>query len=630
MTANSQHKIKIRLLAVITLVTFVFCILLGRLFYVIVIDGKELQAKALDQWTRDVPTVAPRGKITDINGVIFADSLTEYTVFVRPTSVKDKEHTAYVLSRVLDVDYEKLLAKMQKKGVSEVTVAKKVSKEKVLEIESDVVTGVYYSMGVQRYYPYGDFMTQLLGFTNVDTVGQSGLESYYDKYLRGVNGYQLTETDLIGRELDGKIKYIPPIDGMNVRLTVDYYIQSLVEKAVRDAMVRYNAKGATCIIMNPKTGGIYGLAQAPSFDLNNVPREDIGGLFDMMKCTSISNVYEPGSTFKILTSAIGLETGKFNANYKFHCNGSRTVDGKKIKCWRTIGHGSQNFAEGINNSCNCLFMDIALACGTSTMYDYFRKFGLNTTTGIDMVGEGKGLLINEKSVKNVDLARMGFGQAIAVTPIELISAVSCVINGGTKITPYVMDSVYDKDGKLALQNTPKSGSRLISDKTSADMRTFLRGVVDVGGGKNAQVKGYSIGGKTGTAQKYENGAIAQGKYVSSFIGFTSVDDPEYVCLMIVDEPKGYVYYGSIVAAPYVADIFKNIFEYKKMQPTEKTGGIEYTTMPYLIGMTASEAAKILKGMNIQFELAGDGVITNQLPMPNALINQNTIAFIGCE
>lgn len=273
-------------------------------------------------------------------------------------------------------------------------------------------------------------------------------------------------------------------------------------------------------------------------------------------------------------------------------------------------------------------MDIALSVGKKSMYEYYRAFGLNEKTGIDIVGEGKGLLINESKVKNVDLARMGFGQAIAVTPIELMSAVSSVINGGRKITPYVMDSIYDKDDRLVLMNNQKVQERIISEKTSAEMRGYLRGVVDIGSGKHAQVKGFSVGGKTGTAQKYENGAIAQGKYVSSFIGFSSAEDPDYLCLMIVDEPKGYVYYGSIVAAPYVGDIFKNIFEYKKLKPTEPTSGIEYINMPYLLGMSVTEAAKILKVMNLQFETDGEGIITRQFPMPNALINRNTVVYIG--
>lgn len=627
---NSQFSVKKRLLTIIMLVTFIFVVLIFRLLFLTVIDSKELQAKALDQWTRDVPTTATRGNIYDSNGLVLATTKTQYTVYLRPNSVVDKEKTAKVLADVLSVDYEKLYSKLTKKGVSEITVAKKVTKEQVNSIKQEEVTGVYFSQDISRVYPYGDFMTQILGFTNIDSVGQSGLESYYDKYLKGQNGYQLTETDLVGRELNGVINYVPPISGLNVTLSVDYYIQALAEKSVKDAMVTYNAKTATCVVMNPKTGAVYALAQSPSFDLNNIPRDNVAELFSSMKSTAISNVYEPGSTFKILTSAIGLETGKFTDSYCFYCGGFRMVDGQRIKCWKTIGHGSQKFGEGINNSCNCLFMDIATTVGVNTMYDYFTKFGLNRKTGIDMVGESSGLLINQANVKNVDIARMGFGQAIAVTPIELLTAVSCVINGGTMITPYLLENVKDNDGRIVYTHEDTTGARVISENTSSSMRKYLQSVVDIGSGKNAKVEGYSIGGKTGTAQKYENGSIAQGKYVSSFIGFTSADNPEYLCLMIVDEPQGYIYYGSMVAAPYVGDIFKNIYEYKKISPTTLIVDPKYSLMPYVVGLSAYDAAKLLEKSGITYEIQGEGNITYQMPAPNEQVSSNSVAIIVAE
>lgn len=627
---NSQFSVKKRLLTITMLVTFIFVVLIFRLLFLTVIDSKDLQAKALDQWTRDVPTTATRGNIFDSNGLVLATTKTQYTVYLRPNSVVNKEKTAKVLADVLSVDYEKLYSKLTKKGVSEITVAKKVTKEQVNSIKQEEVTGVYFSQDISRVYPYGDFMTQILGFTNIDSVGQSGLESYYDKYLKGQNGYQLTETDLVGRELNGVINYVPPISGLNVTLSVDYYIQALAEKSVKDAMVTYNAKTATCVVMNPKTGAVYALAQSPSFDLNNIPRDNVAELFSSMKSTAISNVYEPGSTFKILTSAIGLETGKFTDSYCFYCGGFRMVDGQRIKCWKTIGHGSQKFGEGINNSCNCLFMDIATTVGVNTMYDYFTKFGLNRKTGIDMVGESSGLLINQANVKNVDIARMGFGQAIAVTPIELLTAVSCVINGGTMITPYLLENVKDNDGRIVYMHADTTGERVISENTSSSMRKYLQSVVDIGSGKNAKVEGYSIGGKTGTAQKYENGSIAQGKYVSSFIGFTSADNPEYLCLMIVDEPQGYIYYGSMVAAPYVGDIFKNIYEYKKISPTTLFVDPKYSLMPYVVGLSAHDAAKLLEKSGITYEIQGEGNITYQMPAPNEQVSSNSVAIIVAE
>jgi stage V sporulation protein D (sporulation-specific penicillin-binding protein) len=474
-------------------------------------------------------------------------------------------------------------------------------------------------------------MTQIIGFTNIDTLGQSGLELFYNEYLQGVNGYQLTETDLIGREIDGNdIKYIPSIDGLNLNLTIDYYIQALAEKSVKSAYSTYNCKSATCIIMDPNSGQIKAIAQSPSFDLNNVPRNNVAELFSSMKSIAISNVYEPGSTFKVVTAAVGLETGLFSDKYAFYCPGYRIIDGQRIKCWKSIGHNSMTFSSGISNSCNCLFMDIATKVGVDSMYEFYYKLGLNKKTGIDISGEASGLLIEQSKVKTVDIARMGFGQAIAITPIEMLAAVSCVINGGYIVTPYILESVTDKNNNIIYRRNTIKGERIFSQKTSDSMRLYLEKVVTEGSGKKAAVSGYQIGGKTGTAQKYENGKIAQGKYISSFMGFTSVNNPEYVCLLIIDEPQGYLYYGSIVAAPYVGDIFANIFQYKGTEPyVDVTPEITYI-MPDLIGLSTLEAAALLKNNKITYEIEGTGTVVYQFPAPNSECNTKTVAFIKLE
>lgn len=586
-----------------------------------------MQIKALDQWTRDVPITGERGDIFDVNGVVLADTQTLYTVYVRPVSVKNKDYTARILGSVLGIDSEKLLQRMNSK-VSEITVAKKVNKEQMKLLVESEVTGVYFSQNLQRVYPYGDFMTQILGFTNVDGMGQSGAEAYYSNYLKGIDGYILTETDLVGRELETNVtRYIEGSKGNSIYLTLDYAIQEITENAVRDAFTRFQAKSVSCIVMNAKTGSVLAMAQQPSYDLNNIPRDNVAELFALSNSLLVSSVYEPGSTFKVLTAAAGLETGAITTKHHVYCPGYRMVDGKKIKCWRTIGHGSQTFAQGVQNSCNCLFMDIAQKVGAKRFYQYLELFGVTEKTGIDMSGEASGLTIALENVKNVDIARMGFGQAIAITPIELVTACASVVNGGKLMTPYILDKVVDKDGKIIVQNYPIVRRNTISKETSAIMREILESVVTEGGGKNARVEGYRIGGKTGTAQKYENGAIAHGKYVSTFMGFAPADDPEYIMLFIVDEPKGYMYYGSLVAAPYASQIFANIFSYKGIAPANVTQK-ETFLMPDLMGMSLTEAVKTLKKLGMYYELSGeDGLVTYQFPVPGSIVTADNVALI---
>ncbi len=550
-----------RLPTIILLAVFFFALIFAKLIYVMIVEGEELQVRALDQWTRDLPTDAPRGQILDRNGEILAGTTTRYNIYVRPNSVGDKEKVASVIAEVLGFEREKVLEKISKK-VSEVTIATKVTKEQMTLLFESGVEGVYYTEDNFRYYPNGNFMTQVLGFTGADGNGQTGLESYYDKYLTGINGSIITETDLIGRELEsGKSYYLPSISGLNLQTTLDGRIQRIVEGVVEKAVALYNPKAVACLVMDYTNGEIISLAEYPSFDLNNVPRDDLQKLFASSKSMLVSSVYEPGSTFKILTAASALDMGVMSTSNRFYCSGSRVVDGKKIRCWKTKGHGSIDYGQGVESSCNCVFMDSALAMGTEKFYDYLQDFGLKSKTGIDMTGETSGLFIAENLVKTVDLARIGFGQAVAVTPIGMMSACSAVVNGGTTVYPHLVKQVVDDKGN-SIDNvyTIRESKRVIKESTSNTMRELLERVVSNGSGKGAGVNGYSIAGKTGTAQKYENGAIAQGKYISSFLGFSLESGAPYGVLLIVDEPQGYVYYGSLVAAPLVGDIFRSVFD----------------------------------------------------------------------
>lgn len=550
-----------RLPAIILSAVFFFSLIIVKLIFVMIVDGNTLQVRALDQWTRDLPSDAPRGEILDRNGEILAGTSTRYNIYVRPNSVKDKEKVATIIADVLGYEKSKVVEKISKR-VSEVTIATKVTKEQMDQLFSADIDGVYYSEDNFRYYPNGDFMTQVLGFTGADGFGQTGIESYYDKYLTGVNGAIITETDLIGRELQGgKSYYLPSISGFNVQTTLDARIQRIVEGAVEKAVALYDPKAVACLVMDYTTGEIISLAEYPSFDLNNVPRDDLNKLFSASKSMLVSSVYEPGSTFKILTAASALDLGVMTTSNRFYCSGSRVVDGKKIRCWKTKGHGSIDYGQGVESSCNCVFMDSALAMGTDKFYTYLKNFGLRSKTGVDMVGETSGLFISQDLVKTVDLARIGFGQAVAVTPIGMMSACSAVINGGKTIYPHLVKGIIGQNGeKVENVFEIKESKSVIKEETSAIMRELLERVVSNGSGKGAGVNGYSVAGKTGTAQKYENGAIAQGKYISSFLGFSLENDAPYGVLMIVDEPKGYVYYGSLVAAPLVGDIYRSIFD----------------------------------------------------------------------
>lgn len=622
----SQSQFRKRLLATLLLITFLFVLVASKLFYTQIVSGEELRAKALDQWTRDVPLKAERGSILDANGLILAGTETSYSCFIRPSCITDPASVAKAISDATGIAYDRLYEKIAKKGQSEICVAKKITKDAKNKIIDSGVEGVYFSKDISRYYPYGNFASQLLGFCNIDTSGQSGLEYYYNDYLEGVDGLELTKTDIIGRELDDTIYYIPSIEGYDISLCLDKHIQYIAESAVVSALEKHQAKSAGCIVLDLNSGGVVAMAQAPSYDLNNIDRSNLNELFEKTKLQSICNVYETGSVFKIITIAAALEEGVVSENDVFYCSGSRTIDGQRIKCWKTKGHGSQTFAEGVKNSCNCVFMDLALRVGLDKMYEYYELFNLTSKTNIDFLGEGSGLLISKEKAKNVDLARMGFGQAIAVTPIALISSVSAILNGGIYNSPYILDKVETKSGML-VYNHVNEGTRIVSEKTSEITRRLLLGVVSDGSGRLAGVDGYNVGGKTGTAQKYKNGSIDRGKYLSSFIGYCTYENPQYAVYFYVDEPQGYLYYGSQVAAPYVGEIFKQILNYKK-EPKSNEKEKSLITLPDFTGLDYATALIKARKLGIYIETEGEGeYITSQFPVGGLEVYDNSVVFL---
>lgn len=627
MNSNSLITTRKRLLIVMVSIISFFFILFVRLWFVQIIDGSKFSARAAEQWYRDLPLQAKRGEIYDRNGESVVTSKTVYTVYVRPGSVSDAGLVCEELESILGIDGEKLYEKVVKKNVSEITVKKNVDADIGKLLIAKGLEGVYLSAAYTRDYANADYLAQVIGYTNVDNVGQNGIEGYYNNYLKGVNGSVNTQTDNRGKQVGEDVFFIPAIDGANITLSVDINIQSFAEEAVELSAQEWNAKGANIIVMDADDGGIVAMAQYPSYSLDDIPRDDLAKLNAYSKNTMIVDVYEPGSTFKIFTTATAIEKNKVNQNSTFFCPGFRVVDGQRIKCWRSKGHGSQNLAEGVMNSCNCVFMDLALKLGTDELYDGLKKFGFGSKTGVDFFSESSGLLMNRANVKNVDLARIGFGQAVAVTPLQLTAGVCEVVNGGKQVTPHFVNKIADNYGNTMFSFRNSDG-RIISESTSSLMRELLENVVSTGSGKKASVPGYRIGGKTGTAQKYENGAIASGKYVSSFVGFAPADDPKYVILMTVNEPTGGAYYGSIVAAPYVGQVFSKIFDYETIAPVYNGEVEEFVTMPQLEEMPTGDALKLIKELGLYCECDGDGdTVKSTLPVVGTKIAKGDVVLI---
>ncbi len=631
MKTNSLVTTRKRLLIAVISITFLFCALIGRLCFLQLFMGESLKARAAEQWYRDLPLKAKRGTIYDRNGNVIVDSRDVFTVYVRPRAVTDRAAVSKALAQKLELDEAKLVEKLSNAAVSEITVKKGVDFETGSDLRAMNLDGVYFSVDSARNYPFSSYLAQVLGYTNIDNEGQNGLEGYYDKFLKGVDGFSATATDNKGVELDNNVtKYYPAIPGADLNTGIDINIQSFAETAVEGAMTEWGSKSASMIVMDVNTGGIAAMARTPSYELTDIPRDDIDMLNAYSKNTMIVDVYEPGSTFKIFTTAAAIETGAVNDSTSFFCPGYRMVDGQRIKCWRTIGHGSQHLSEGVKNSCNCVFMDLALRMGTESFYDKLRGFGFGSKTGVDFFSESSGLLMREENVKTVDLARIGFGQAVAVTPLQLISGVAAVVNGGVYHTPHFVNSITDSMGNT-VYTQPDVQRRVLSEETSAEMRKLLEGVVSEGSGKKAGVAGYRIGGKTGTAQKYENGAIAQGKYVSSFVGFAPADNPQYAILMIIDEPSSYAYYGSIVAAPYVGQVFEKIFDYLDIKPTENIAEKEYVEMPYLDGKGVNECVNALDKLGLKYEIAGEGeTVSSTLPVVGEKVEKGDIVLLRTE
>lgn len=612
-------------------VSLLFVCVALRLTYLTVFRGEELTARGVSQWTREGIVSARRGEIQDRNGQTLSMSATAYIVSVNPGRVKDAAALAKMLSPLVNVSESSIIQRCAQKGLSSVIIKRQVARDTVDEIRelmqredtAQTFTGISFDEDVRRWYPKGAFLCQVLGLVNVDGVGQSGLELRYHDTLAGKNGMRRAERDLKSRLLpDAREIYVPPETGNTLRLTIDATLQGIAEKAMRECMEVNRAGSVQCLITDVNTGEILALCMKPDYDPNDPPRSDIDLLQQLMRITVVSDVYEPGSTFKILTCAAALDSGCARVNDPFTCTGQITVNGDRIRCWK-VSHGHQTLKDGLANSCNPVFVQLALRMGKDTLYRYLTAFGLGRKTGIELQGESAGILINLKNVKDVDLARIGFGQSVAVTPLQLIMAAGAVVNGGHLMRPYIVREIVDAEGQVLSRTQPEAVAQPIREETSAIMRELLLNVVENGGGKNAQVAGYSIGGKTGTAQVYKDGRVVSDVHIGSFIGFAPMDAPKIAVLVTVHEAQLPVDYGSQTAAPFARQILEEALPYLGVKRAD-VDETRYVTVPDTVGMQIDTAKRVLNesGLYMEHDGAG-GTVTAQAPHSGAKVPAGT-------
>lgn len=614
-----------------------FLCVAARLFVLQVLRSQELTGRGTQQWTRSGIVAARRGDIVDTNGKTLAQSITSFIASARMRDVKDAQGLSRVLARELALDEAELLKKLENANAASVTLKRQVLREDVDRLraimadknnpDSAALTGLVFDEDVSRWYPMGSILSQVLGLCNVDGVGQSGLELKYDDVLAGKPGRLVAEVDARAKTLpDGVTLYIPSQPGNTIQLTIDREIQAAVERAVRECAAVNEATRVQAIAMDVDTGAVLAMAMYPTYDPADPPREDIDTLNELMRLTVLTDVYEPGSTFKMLTAAAAIDSGATNPHEGFYCSGKYTISGSTVRCWGAP-HGAESMREALYNSCNPVFTQLALRLGSDTLYRYLHAFGLGSRTGIDLYGEASGILISESRVKDVDLARIGFGQSVAVTPIQMITAACAVVNGGRLMRPYLVEAILDSEGAVVETISPKVIANPISEQTSATMRDLLGGVVAEGGGKNAQVDGWSVGGKTGTAQIYKDGRIEKNLHIGSFVGFAPVEDPKVAVLVIVDEAQVKPDYGGTTAAPFASQILSEILPMLGVPKTDDAQRAQ-VTMPDVTGMNVTDAKAILREIGIDSVTDGmQSTVTGQLPPAGTKITEGFCAML---
>ena len=568
MRSKTYNKKKI--LIVFLCAVFIILFLMGRLVYLMVFDAEYYQEKAEALHEREREIKAARGEIIDASGNILATNRTVCTISVIHSQVTDPEEVITALSQALDMEEGSVREKVEKVSALE-RIKTNVDKEIGDRIREMNLNGVKVDEDFKRYYPYDELASTVLGFTGGDNQGIIGLEVKYEEYLKGQNGRILTTTDARGIELKGVAEdRVEPVPGNTLRITLDYNVQMYAQQMAEKVMEEKQADAVSVLLMNPQNGEIIAMVNVPEFNLNDPftlnTGEDTSGLSEeekqdklnqMWRNRCINDTYEPGSTFKIITASACLEEGVVSLDDTFQCPGYRIVEDRKIRCHKVGGHGQETFVEGVQNSCNPVFMDIGLRLGADKFYDYYEKFGLLNLTGVDLQGEAGTIMHKKEDIGTVELATMTFGQSFQITPIQLASTVSSIINGGVRVTPHIGKSVISSDGKTEEVLGAEKGDRILSEKVSGQMRELLEGVVREGSGKNGAVEGYRIGGKTATSQTLPRSA---NKYISSFLGFAPADNPQILGMCIIYNPQG-IYYGGTIAAPVMREIFENVLPY---------------------------------------------------------------------
>ncbi len=566
MKNKTYNKRKICIVFFFALAVIIF--LIGRLVYLMVFDAEYYQEKAKDLHERERDIKAARGEIVDAKGTVLATNRTVCTISVIHSQITDPEGVIQALTDILEMDEGTVRTRVEKVSSIE-RIKTNVDKEIGDKIRNLELDGVKVDEDFKRYYPYNELASTVLGFTGGDNQGIIGLEVKYEEYLKGKNGKILTTTDARGVELDGVAEdRIEAVAGNTLQLSLDYNIQMYAQQMAEKVMEEKQADGVSIILMNPQNGELLAMVNVPEFNLNDpftLPEGTEGmseeerqnALNQMWRNRSINDTYEPGSIFKVVTAAACLEEGVVSLNDTFSCPGYYVVEDRKIRCHKVGGHGGETFVQGIQNSCNPVFINIGLRLGVDSFYHYYEQFGLLGNTGVDLPGEASTIMHNKANIGQVELATMSFGQSFQITPVQMAATVSSIINGGQRVTPHFGVRVLDKDGRVVKTFSNDKGERILSEETSATMRMLLESVVSEGGGKNAAIEGYRIGGKTATSQTLPRSA---NKYISSFIGFAPADDPQIIGMCIIYNPQG-VYYGGTIAAPVIGTIFENILPY---------------------------------------------------------------------
>ena len=626
-----DERIKIAFL--IMLLLFVFIIL--RVFYIQVFDYKKLNEYASDLWSRDLPIEANRGLILDRNGVVLADNLTTTSLVLIPNQIKDKEKATKSLAEILNVSYEEMKKHVYKKTSIERVhpEGRRLSYDIAEKISNLKLAGVYLVKEAKRYYPYGNLLSHSLGYVGIDNQGLSGLELQYDKYLTGKSGAIKYFSDAKGNKLNVSDIYVEPQDGMNLYLTIDINIQKSIERELNNIVDMFSPDMALAIVMNPKTGEILGIGSRPDYDPNTYQKysQEI-----LSRNLPVWSSYEPGSTFKIITMATSVEEKIIDIeNDHFYDSGSVNVDGSVLKCWKAGGHGDQTFLQVLQNSCNPGFVKLGQMLGKEKLFSYIEKFGFGNKTGVELNGEGQGIIFPLDKVGNVELSTTAFGQGVSVTPIQQVTAVSAVVNNGYLYKPYIVKSIAEKETNTIIKETKKNLVRkVISNETSAIMRHALESVVAKGGGKAAYIEGYRIGGKTGTAQKVQNGRYLVGNYIMSFMAVVPSNDPEAVLYLAIDNPKNTALLSSYTTTPIARRILLDIIDALdiKEQKEGMEKDLEWTDkimyeVPNVVGKNVKDAKKLLSNFTVEYSGTGEKVVSQSPDANTKLEDRGTVRLL---